>query len=273
MNDIQEQGLAGDVMTEPREPAAIPSEGLLLTEEECERQRAEAQMLTPEEAAAEEAVRAHVEALPYHYRKKPFYEFVKRVLDILLSGILLLVIWPVFLAVAIAIKCDDGGAVFYKHRRVGRGGKSIGIHKFRSMKKNADQLAGLLTPEQLHQYYTEFKIDNDPRITRVGQFLRKTSLDELPQIWDIFTGKLSIVGPRPLVEAETRLYYGKREDLLAVKPGLTGYWQAYARNEVGYQEGRRQEMELWYVEHRSLFTDIKIFFKTIGSVLHRRGAQ
>lgn len=247
--------------------------GATLTWAEMERQRAAAQVLTPEEAAAEEEVRARIEALPYEYRKKPLYDFFKRFTDIVLSGLLLLVIWPVFLVVAIAIKCDDGGKVFYRHKRVGRRGKTVYIHKFRSMKKNADQLAGQLTPEQLHQYYTEFKIDNDPRITKVGNFLRKTSLDELPQIWDIFTGKLSIIGPRPLVETETQRYYGKRDALLSVKPGLTGYWQAYARNDVGYADGRRQEMELFYVQNRSVWTDIKIFFKTIGSVVKRKGAR
>lgn len=244
-----------------------------LTWDDIQRMRSEAQVLTPEEAEAEAKVREKIEALPYTYRKKPVYDFVKRFLDLLLSGLLLLVIWPVFLIIAVCIKCDDGGAVFYKHQRVGRGGKVLYVHKFRSMKKNADQLAGQLTQEQLHQYYTEFKIDNDPRITKVGNFLRKTSLDELPQIWDIFIGRLSIVGPRPLVDTETHKYYGKRDTLLSVKPGLTGYWQAYARNDVGYADGRRQEMELLYVEKRSLAMDIKIFFKTITSVLTRRGAK
>lgn len=254
-------------------PAADTAEEVPLTADEIERQRAEAQVLTAEEAAAEDEVRARIEALPYRYRRKPLFDFAKRLTDIILSGLLLLLIWPVFLIIAIAIKCDDGGKVFYRHKRVGKNGKEIYIHKFRSMKKNADQLAGLLTPEQLHQYYTEFKIDNDPRITKVGNFLRKTSLDELPQIWDIFTGKLSIIGPRPLVETETYRYYGKRDALLSVKPGLTGYWQAYARNDVGYGDGRRQEMELYYVGNRSVWTDIKIFFKTIGSVVKRKGAR
>ena len=254
-------------------PATTDTAEIPLTAEEIERQRAEAQVLTAEEAAAEDEVRAHIEALPYRYRRKPLFDFAKRLTDILLSGLLLLLVWPVFLIIAIAIKCDDGGKVFYRHKRIGRHGKEIYIHKFRSMKKNADQLAGLLTPEQLHQYYTEFKIDNDPRITKVGNFLRKTSLDELPQIWDIFTGKLSVIGPRPLVETETYRYYGKRDALLSVKPGLTGYWQAYARNDVGYGDGRRQEMELYYVENRSVWTDIKIFFKTIGSVVKRKGAR
>lgn len=232
---------------------------------------ADAPVLTPEEADA--ALKEIVESIPYTYHKKPVFDFVKRFFDILLSGMLLLLIWPIFLIIAICIKCDDGGKVFYRHPRLGRGGKEIKISKFRSMKKDADKFQCQLTPEQLKQYETEFKIDNDPRITRIGNFLRKTSLDELPQVWDIFVGRLSIIGPRPIMEKESLKYYGKRNDLLSVKPGLTGYWQANARNNVGYSDGKRQEMELFYVEKRSVWLDIKIFFKTIGSVLTHKGAK
>ena len=232
---------------------------------------ADAPVLTPEEADA--ALKEIVESIPYTYHKKPVFDFVKRFFDILLSGMLLLLIRPIFLIIAICIKCDDGGKVFYRHPRLGRGGKEIKISKFRSMKKDADKFQCQLTPEQLKQYETEFKIDNDPRITRIGNFLRKTSLDELPQVWDIFVGRLSIIGPRPIMEKESLKYYGKRKDLLSVKPGLTGYWQANARNNVGYSDGKRQEMELFYVEKRSVWLDIKIFFKTIGSVLTHKGAK
>ncbi len=234
---------------------------------------AEAREMSEEEKAQRAEVEAKLNALEIHYRRKPFYGFVKRVIDLSLSFGGLLLCAPIYLVIAILIKCDDGGPVFYRHKRIGKNGKVIYIHKFRSMKKNADQLASQLTPEQLHQYYTEFKIDNDPRITKIGNFLRRTSLDELPQIWDIFVGRISIIGPRPLVEVETELYYEKRDLFLSVKPGLTGYWQAYARNDVGYADGARQMMELHYVEKRSLWFDIKIFFKTIFSVLQRKGAQ
>ncbi len=229
--------------------------------------------LSAEEEAQRAEVEAKINALEIKYRKKPIHAFFKRIIDFTLALIGLLLLSPVFLIIAILIKCDDGGKVFYKHKRIGRGGKTIYIHKFRSMRKNADQLIDQLTPEQLHQYYTEFKIDNDPRITKIGNFLRRTSLDELPQIIDILLGKISIIGPRPLVDVETELYYNKRDLFLSVKPGLTGYWQAYARNEVGYADGERQKMELHYVEKRSLWFDIKIFFKTIFSVLKRKGAK
>ena len=124
------------------------------------------------------------------------------------------------------------------------------------------------------QYQKEFKIDNDPRITKMGKFLRVTSLDELPQLWDIFVGKLSVVGPRPLVKNEIELYYSDSKELfLSCKPGLTGYWQAYARNDATYESGERQKMELYYVNNRSLWLDIKILFKTVFSVLSRKGAK
>lgn len=125
-----------------------------------------------------------------------------------------------FLILALAVKLSDGGTVFYRHKRVGKNGKDIFIPKFRSMKRNADKLEDMLTPEQLEQYRREYKIDNDPRVTKVGHFLRKTSLDELPQLWSIFKGDLSVVGPRPLMREEAEAKYGEDvKKLLSVKPG------------------------------------------------------
>ena len=134
-------------------------------------------------------------------------------------------------------------------------------------------LEKILTPEQLEQYVKEFKIDNDPRITKIGGFLRKTSLDELPQLINILKGELSIVGPRPIVEKETEIYGSDIAKLLSVKPGLTGYWQAYARNNATYESGERQRMEMYYVEHCSLWLDIKILCRTVFSVIRKDGAQ
>ena len=141
------------------------------------------------------------------------------------------------------------------------------------MRVDAGDLKKLLTPEQLEQYQREFKIDNDPRITKVGEFIRKTSLDELPQLFNILKGDISIVGPRPIVEEETKIYGKDIVKFLSVVPGLTGYWQAYARNNATYESGERQEMEMYYVDNRSLWLDIKIFFKTFSSVLKKEGAQ
>ena len=206
------------------------------------------------------------------YQEKPVYEFFKRCFDIVAAvGLLIVGILPIII-IALLIKANDGGPVFYKQQRVGRCGRIFGLYKFRSMRLNADALQKSLSPEQLEQYKQEFKLDDDPRVTRIGKVLRKTSLDELPQIMNILRGELSLIGPRPLLEEELEVYGSNREQLLKVRPGLTGYWQAYARNTAGYKDGKRQAMELYYVEHRGLWLDIKIFFKTIGTVLSHKGA-
>ena len=202
------------------------------------------------------------------------YLFVKRAFDLFTSGLFLLVFCWLYAILALCVKCSDGGPVFYRHKRVGKGGKTIYIAKFRSMKKNADELEKMLTPEQLEQYRREYKIDNDPRITRFGNFLRKTSLDELPNIWAIFVGRISVVGPRPLMREEVEEKYGADGDkLLSVKPGMIGWWAANGRSNTTYESGERQKMELYYVDHCSLGLDIKIFFKTIFKVLKRDGAK
>lgn len=199
------------------------------------------------------------------------YLFIKRTIDFIGSFLGLIVFSPIFLLVAICIKLDDGGKVFYKHKRLGLNGNDVYIYKFRSMKTDADDLEKMLTEDQLEMYKTEFKIENDPRITKVGNVLRKTSLDELPQLMNILRGELSIIGPRPIVEEELENYGDNADKFLSVKPGLTGYWQAYARNDAVYASGERQKMELYYVDNRSLWFDIKIFFKTFSSVLKKTG--
>lgn len=201
------------------------------------------------------------------------YDALKRLVDIVTSLLCLVVLSPIFLVLAVIIKLSDGGTIFYGHTRIGYHGKKISVYKFRSMKTDVGDLEKLLTPEQLEQYRTEFKIDDDPRITKIGNFLRRTSLDELPQLFNILKGELSIVGPRPIVEKETEIYGRDIGKLLSVKPGLTGYWQAYARNNASYETGERQSMEMYYVEHRSLWLDIKIIIKTFFSVIKEDGAQ
>ena len=206
--------------------------------------------------------------------KTKSYLFIKRLFDFLASLAALILLSPLMLILAILVYLDDPGKVFYGHIRIGKNGKPFKVWKFRSMYMNADKMIDLLTPEQAKQYYTEFKIDNDPRITKIGNFLRKTSLDELPQLFNVLCNDMSLVGPRPLIESEIQTYYADMYDtLLAVKPGVTGYWQAYARNNATYQSGERQKMEMYYVHNASLWLDIKILFKTIGSVLKKQGAQ
>lgn len=206
--------------------------------------------------------------------KTKSYLFIKRLFDFLASLAALILLSPLMLILAILVYLDDPGKVFYGHLRIGKNGKPFKVWKFRSMYMNADKMIDLLTPEQAKQYYTEFKIDNDPRITKIGNFLRKTSLDELPQLFNVLCNDMSLVGPRPLIESEIQTYYADMYDtLLAVKPGVTGYWQAYARNNATYQSGERQKMEMYYVHNASLWLDIKILFKAIGSVLKKQGAQ
>ena len=206
--------------------------------------------------------------------KYKLYQFVKRFIDICISGAALFLLSPVLIIVAVLVYVSDPGKIFYGHLRIGKNGKPFKMWKFRSMYMNADKMIDQLTDEQKKQYYTEFKIDNDPRITPIGNFLRKTSLDELPQFFNVLCNDMSLVGPRPLIESEIQTYYEDTYDvLLALKPGITGYWQAYARNNATYQSGERQKMEMYYVHNASLRLDIKILFKTIGSVLKKQGAQ
>ncbi len=211
----------------------------------------------------------------YTIKENVLYSISKRLIDILASFAGIVVFSPVLLLLTAMVIADDGGQPFYAHERIGKNGKKIRIYKFRSMRQDAGNLEELLSAEQLEQYKREFKIDNDPRITKIGSFIRKTSLDELPQLFNILFGDMSIVGPRPLVEDEIYQNYLELEiaKLLSVKPGLTGYWQAYARNNAEYGTHERQDMELYYIDHRSLLFDIRIFFKTIVSVVKKEGAK
>lgn len=207
----------------------------------------------------------------FEKEKASFYSVICRIVDIVGSLMGLIILSPILLLISLCIKISDGGSVFYKHKRIGRYGKEFSLIKFRSMKINADDLENVLTEEQLEMYRTEFKIEDDPRITKIGRILRKTSLDELPQMVNILKGDLSIIGPRPIIEEELENYGDDIKKFLSAKPGLTGYWQAYARNDATYATGERQKMELYYIENRSLWLDIKIFFKTFSSIFNKTG--
>lgn len=202
------------------------------------------------------------------------YKFVKRAFDFIVALAAIVAISPLLLIISAIVYLGDPGPVIYGQLRIGKNGKAFKMWKFRSMYKNADKMINQLTDEQRQQYITEFKIDNDPRITPVGNFLRKTSLDELPQLFNVLCNDMSLVGPRPLIESEIQTYYADMFDtLLSVKPGVTGYWQAYARNNATYQSGQRQQMEMYYVNHASIMLDIRILFRTVVSVLRKDGAK
>lgn len=199
------------------------------------------------------------------------YDIVKRIIDIILGTVGLIICLPIFIIIAILIKIDSKGPVFFKHTRVGKNGKVLKIYKFRTMVQNAQDLIKNFTPEQKKEFEENFKLEDDPRVTKIGKILRKTSLDELPQIINILKGEMCIIGPRPIIKSELEKYGKNKAKFLSVAPGLTGYWAANGRSDVSYEE--RMAMELYYVDHRSLWLDLKIFIKTIGSVLTGRGAK
>lgn len=201
---------------------------------------------------------------------KKVYIKVKRVIDVILASIALILLSPLFAIIAIAIKIDSKGPVFFAHKRIGKNGKIIKLYKFRSMVINAEELIKSFTPEQMKEYKENYKLTNDPRITKVGKFLRKTSLDELPQLINIINGDLSIIGPRPVVADELEKYGVNKDKFLSVTPGLTGYWAANGRSNTTYEQ--RMKMELYYIDNLSLKMDIKVFFKTILSVVKKEGA-
>ena len=202
--------------------------------------------------------------------RKKVYLAIKRLIDIIGSLIGIILLSPLYMIIAILIKFDSPGKVVFGHTRKGKGGKDIKVYKFRTMYSNASEIFESFTPEQKEEYYKNFKLDNDPRVTKLGGFLRKTSLDELPQLFNILKGDMTIIGPRPIVEKEVEKYGDKAEKLFSVVPGLGGYWQANGRSDTTYEE--RVEMDMYYIDHMCFTLDAKILFQTIFSVLKGEGA-
>lgn len=202
------------------------------------------------------------------YEAKPLlYKVVKRAADVVLSAGALVALSPLMAAAAIAIVVEDGRPILYAAPREGKDGKPFKMYKFRSMYKDAEsKLRELL--EQNEQTGPAFKIKNDPRITKVGRFIRKTSIDELPQLWNILRGEMSIVGPRAI--QRTQEYTPHEAQRLVVKPGLTCYWQVSGRANVSWEEW--VELDLDYIQDMSVPTDAKIIAKTFGAVLHAEGS-
>lgn len=191
--------------------------------------------------------------------------FLKRALDIVGSSLLLVLLSPVFLVAAIAIRVDGPGGVFYRQERIGRGGQTFGMLKFRSMAANADDQLATLLDLQGDAGKPLFKINDDPRITRVGRFFRRHSIDELPQLVNVFLGHMSLVGPRPQRASEVALYDDFAHRRLLVKPGMSGLWQVSGRSSLSWEETIR--LDLYYVENWSLMQDLIILFRTIRAVV------
>ena len=189
------------------------------------------------------------------------YRIVKRFLDLLVAILLLPFLLPIMAIIAIVIKIDDGGPVFYHGSRLGKGGKVFRMCKFRSMRVNAPDLRN---PDS-----STYNAAEDPRQTRIGRLLRKTSLDELPQVFNVIIGQMSFIGPRPDLPDHERFYEGSTRDKLLVPPGITGYNQAYNRNAVTW--GERLTHDVYYVRNLSFWLDLRILFRTVLIVLRREG--
>ena len=204
---------------------------------------------------------------------KRIYLSIKRCFDIIASLFALIVLSPIFLIIMASICLESKGSPIYKQKRIGKNGKYFYIYKFRTMYIDSqERLKELLKDPKIKKEWEEnFKLSNDPRVTKVGKVLRKTSLDELPQLLNIFNGTMSIVGPRPIIDGEIEKYGLLKNKFLSVTPGLTGWWACNGRSQLDYNE--RIRLELYYVNHQSLKLDIKCLYKTAISVLKREGAK
>jgi exopolysaccharide biosynthesis polyprenyl glycosylphosphotransferase len=198
------------------------------------------------------------------------YRIAKRVLDVVVAIVALILLAPLMLLIAIAIKLDSPGPVLFRQVRIGRGGKPFWFIKFRSMVKNAEQIKRDLAPQNEVRGGPVFKMRNDPRITRVGRFLRRYSLDELPQLIHVLHGEMSLVGPRPPLPSEVASYGEWELRRLSVLPGLTCLWQISGRSDIGFREW--VELDHIYIDTMSFWTDLKILLFTVPAVITGKGA-
>lgn len=198
------------------------------------------------------------------YIKKRLFSVTKRSIDILLSSVGLIISLPILLITGVCIVVDDPGPIFYSQQRVGKNGKVFRMYKLRSMYQNADKIKDkLLDKNEINGLM--FKMREDPRITRVGSFIRKHSLDELPQLYNVLIGDMSVVGPRPPLLNEYEYYTEKDKQRLVVKPGCTGLWQVTGRNALDFDQ--MVALDLKYIRHQSLLLDLKIMFRTVKVII------
>lgn len=220
-------------------------------------------------SSEERVAQGNAPALIY-ISKKPIYNFFKRIFDILFSLLGLLVLFvPLFIVALIIVIDSPGASPIYFQERIGKNGKSFKFYKFRSMIPHAeDMLEELLDQNEMSG--PAFKIKEDPRITRVGHFIRKTSIDELPQLWNVLKGDMSLVGPRPPLPREVEMYNDYQQQRLMVTPGITCFWQVQPkRNNLSFDEWL--DLDLKYISQRGFLTDLKILFKTVGAVCGMEG--
>jgi exopolysaccharide biosynthesis polyprenyl glycosylphosphotransferase len=196
--------------------------------------------------------------------------FLKRALDILVSSVALLLLLPVFLGVAAAIRLESPGPIFFKQTRIGRWGTLFTMWKFRSMYVDAEERKAELMANNEMAGGVTFKMKDDPRVTKVGRLIRKTSIDELPQLWNVLIGEMSLVGPRPPVPSEVDQYSLSDRRRLEVIPGITCIWQVSGRSEIPFEQ--QVELDVQYIQSQSIWTDIKILLKTVPALLLGSGA-
>ena len=197
------------------------------------------------------------------------YEVIKRLIDVVCSFLGVLVLSPLFIIIAIIIKTTSKGPVFFSQKRVGKNGKEFEMYKFRSMVVNAEELKENLAAQN-EMSGPMFKMKDDPRVTKVGKFIRKTSIDELPQLWNVLKGDMSLVGPRPSLPKEVAQFENWMYKRLEVKPGLTCYWQVSGRNNIDFEDWMK--LDIKYVDERSTWIDIKLIFKTVGVLFGDKNA-
>ncbi len=199
------------------------------------------------------------------------YRFAKRAIDLVFSAVVIVVAFIPACILCIVIAATMGGSPIFTQQRLGLRGKPFRMFKFRTMVADAEDVEKYLDADQILQWERERKVRNDPRVTKLGAFLRRTSLDELPQFVNVFAGQMSTIGVRPVVDAELRHYGADAPEFLSLKPGITGWWQVHSRNEAVYEDGGRQKLELYYVRHARLSLDFSIFFSTFKVVFRGTG--
>ena len=217
----------------------------------------------------------NIDELPYK-KKSWLYRFIKRSGDIFFSSILIIILSPLLLILTLIVWISTKGNPIFKDMRVGYKHKPIGVLKFRTMYIDAEtNIDKYLNKKQKRQWKKERKVNDDPRITPTGKLLRRTSLDELPQLFNIFIGNMTFVGPRPITEHEVTEYFSEEEQkiLLSCRPGLIGYWAVMGRSNVSFSSGERQKLELDYFKLRSTLFDISLIFRVIPAVLKGKGAK
>ncbi len=208
-------------------------------------------------------------------KKRYIYFTIKRLFDIICSLVGIIFLIPLTIVIKIAYICTgDFNSIFFRQVRLGKNGKIIKIFKYRTMVPNAEEILEKWlkeNPEKREEYLKDRKIDKDPRITKLGNILRKSSLDEFPQFINILIGDMSLIGPRPVVPDEAENYGKRKMKFLSIRPGLTGYWASNGRNNISYKE--RIKMELYYIDHCSILLDIQIIFDTVFAVIKKDGAK